>query len=109
MDTIISNGDFKLNEKGKPFLANGMEEVIQRCKIIISVKKGSFIYNRNLGSNFDSVLKNDEAMELAVKEILLAVPQVTVEKVSINKLDSDYILKVKITAYNETGEFEVIL
>lgn len=109
MDTILLNGDFKRNEKGKPYLENGIEEVIQRCKIILTVEKGSFVYNRALGSNIRSVLKSNEAMDLAVKEILLAVPQVNVESVSIDKPSSDYILKVKITAHNEEGEFEVIL
>lgn len=109
MDTIILNGDFKLNEKGKPYLANGIEEVIQRCKILITVQRGSFTYNRDLGSNIRSVSKSNEAMELAVKELLLAVPQVNVESVSIYKEGSNYILKVKISSDNEEGEFEVIL
>lgn len=52
MDTALENGDFKLNSKGYPVMIDSYEEILQRIIIRLICKKGSYVYNRDLGSEF---------------------------------------------------------
>lgn len=112
MDTILSNGDFALNGSGKPYLADGIKEIIQRCFIVLSVKKNSFIYNRELGCDLYTIDRDDKRLkstaELLVKEALLCVPQAEVKSVDAFK-DSDNLIHitVKISCCGQIQTFEV--
>ncbi|MEF2920646.1 MAG: hypothetical protein U0O22_09315 [Acutalibacteraceae bacterium] len=111
MDTAISNGDFSKNSSGKIYLVKGMEETLQRCKILLLTSKDSFCYNRDLGSNLN-LLKTDEpnlqgnAM-LLVQEALLPVPQVTVDSVQASVQNKKINLDIVIDAYGEKGRLEL--
>lgn len=111
MDTALQNGDFKLNNKGKPYLIDSIEETIQRCKILLNIKQGCFVYNKLLGSNLHLLDKSDENLQgnalLLVKEALMPITQVSV--CSVNPiLNQDIItLKIKIKAYNQYADMEV--
>ena len=111
MDTAINNGDFKLNEQGKPYLINAIEETIQRCKILLTVKQGSFCYNQALGSNLHLLDKNSENLQanalLLVKEALISLKQVTVCSVEAVTASDSIILKIKIKAYEQPAYMEV--
>ncbi len=69
MDNKINNGDTELNNKGLPTELYGLEECIQQAFIRITVKKGSFPYNRELGSRLHTLASG------ADKERLLAYGQ----------------------------------
>ncbi len=111
MDTALCNGDFAQNETGKIYTISGMEETVQRCKILLGIKKGSFCYNRNLGSNLDSLSTEDEYLSgnalLLVREALLPLKQVEVTNVIPFTRNGTLILAVTVLAYGETAEFEV--
>lgn len=113
MDTAIKDGDFKTNEQGKPYLINAMEETIQRCKILLTVKQGSFSYNRSFGNNLHLLDKNSENLQgnaiLLVKEALLPIKQVTVCSVTPIIDNEKIILKIKLKAYNQYADMEVIV
>lgn len=112
MDTALKNGDFALNSYGKIHSINGLEETIQRCQFLLKVKKGSFCYNRTLGSNLH-LLKYDENVRgnalLLVKEALAPLPQVSVKNVDVEYENEVIILKITIKAYSETATMEVIV
>ena len=50
MDTAICSGDFLLDGRGRPVVISGMQEILQRALIRLTVQKGSFIYDPELGS-----------------------------------------------------------
>ena len=53
------HGDMEINSLGLPFHIAGFEELVQRIYVLLSAKKGGFIYNRELGSGIDSVSPED--------------------------------------------------
>ncbi len=111
VDTALQNGDFKLNIQGKPYLINAIEETIQRCKILLNIKQGCFVYNQLLGSNLHLLNKNDENLQgnalLLVKEALMPVAQVSVCSVLPIVGEDNITLKIKIKAYNQYADMEV--
>lgn len=115
MDILLENKDFYCGENGKPVLINGMEETIQRCKIALTVQKGSFIYDKTFGSELH-LMKTIEpeqkksTAELLVKEALLCIPQVQVIKAEIvEDNEISCAIHVQIQAYNQLGSFEVMI
>lgn len=111
MDTAIKDGDFDLNEQGKPYLINAMAETIQRCKILLTVKQGSFCYNQSFGNNLHLLDKDSENLQgnaiLLVKEALLPVTQVAVCSVGTVVNEEKIILKIRIKAYKQYAYMEV--
>ncbi len=49
MDVKIKNGDMVLRDTGEPVYIDGIEEIFQQVMLCISVKKGGFLYNKELG------------------------------------------------------------
>ena len=111
MDTALQNGDFKFNMQGKPYLINSIEETIQRCKILLNIKQGCFVYNQLLGCNLHLLDKNDESLQgnalLLVKEALIPVTQVSVCSVQPIVNVDNITLKIRIKAYNQYADMEV--
>lgn len=51
MDTALkSTGDYDLDARGMPYLINGFAEIAQQVRLCLQIKKGSFSYDRELGS-----------------------------------------------------------
>ncbi|MBQ7522849.1 MAG: histidine kinase [Clostridia bacterium] len=111
MDTALINGDFAENETGKIYAVSGMNETVQRCKILLGIQQGSFCYNRKLGGNLHLLSPQDEYLDgnalLLVREALLPVKQVEVVSVIPLVQNENISLSVTIRAYGETAEFEV--
>ncbi|MEE0264090.1 MAG: hypothetical protein UD936_00535 [Acutalibacteraceae bacterium] len=111
MDTALKNGDFKLDYRGKPYLVSSIEETVQRCRILLNIRQGSFVYNRFLGSNIHLLDKTDENLQgnalLLVKEALMPVTQVHVCSVKAIADEADITLKIRIKAYNQYADMEV--
>ena len=106
MDTALKNGDFAKNSSGKIYSINAMEETLQRCKILLTVRQGSFVYNPQLGLRADDERLQGNALVL-VQEALYSVPQVTVESVTAKVENNVIRLLVSISAYNQTEVLEV--
>lgn len=112
MDTAIKNGDFSVNETGKIYTISGMEETLQRCRILLGIRKGEFCYNQNLGSSIYLLKADDENLQgnalLLVKEALMPVTQVKVCSVQVTvEEDSSILLVITISAYNQIAKLEV--
>ncbi len=52
MDILIENGDFKKDVQGMPVKIYGAEEACQRAALQFSTLKGTFVYNRELGTEW---------------------------------------------------------
>lgn len=111
MDTAVITGDLAENEAGKPYLISSMEETVQRCKMRLCIRQGSFCYNRELGGNLHKLDNNDENLSgnalLLVREALLPIKQVTVRSVEAEVQNGRIILNITISAYGEEASMEV--
>ena len=50
MDTRLVQGDFLTDSYGNPIAIYGIDEACQRAELLLSVIKGTFIYDREFGS-----------------------------------------------------------
>ena len=115
MDTAISNGDFMLDSNGIPISIYGIQEILQRALIRLTVRKGSFIYDTNLGSDLYELKKttstNIKSRALSmVKEALKPMSNVLVDDVSTEFINSSENLKLNVVlrVNNNKKEMEVV-
>lgn len=59
MDTLLINGDFKKDTRGMLISVYSEQEILQRALIRLAVKKGSFIYDKDLGSELHKLKRSD--------------------------------------------------
>ncbi len=50
MDTKVQNGNYVLNANGLPDTVEGLEEQLQLAELSLRLRRGTFPYNRKLGS-----------------------------------------------------------
>ena len=114
MDTAISNADFLLDGRGRPVVISGMQEILQRVLIRLTIQKGSFIYDPDLGSRLFTLKSTrgdikQQAINL-VREALSPMTEVTVEDVVIDRVGEENLsMKVILSTNNETGEVAIKL
>lgn len=65
MDVKLNGGDIVLANGGCVEMISGLDEILQKIHIILSVKKQSFIFDRELG-----IFKNGEGISNGTKESL---------------------------------------
>ena len=113
MDTALSNGDFIFDARKNLVELTGYDELLQRVLIRLGVKKGSFVYDKNLGSRLYTLKAssgnlNEKALSL-VREGLLDVPDVLVEGVhaALTNGGENLVLAVSL-AVNNTQKDVVI-
>lgn len=115
LDTALTpDGDFLLGNNGLPVKIFDVKEILQKVLIKLTTRKGSFIYNENLGSDLyrlrDTSLDNDtlkKEAELIVKEILYDVPQAKFKDLSLEILENEekkiqFNISLEINNKNET-------
>ena len=111
MDTSLKAGDLAENESGKPYLISSLEETVQRCRIRLCIRQGSFCYNRELGGNLHKLDRSDENLSgnalLLVREALLPIKQVVVKEVSAEVHNGKIVLDITISAYGAEASMEV--
>ncbi|MBE6833438.1 histidine kinase [Faecalispora sporosphaeroides] len=90
MDTRLDGGDFAVGANGLPGSVGGREELLQRALIRLTVPRGSFSYDPELGGRLHTLVLSGadlsaRAREL-VEEALAAMPGVSVEQVACTPL-----------------------
>ena len=115
MDIALNNeGDFALNASGVPYLLSGMAQLMQRVKIALKIKKGSFTLDNTLGSELYLIDKKTEILdkraEMLVREAIANVPSVEIRNVTTEFTQDDKLkIKLVILFGNEIGSLEVIV
>lgn len=115
MDTQIKDGDFVLDGRGRPVVVTGLKEILQQIMIRLTVKKGSFVYNPNLGSDLYKLYQYSSDLEsqafLMVHEAISDMEDVFLENVTITQDDNDSItnLNVTVSINSNKEELEVSL
>lgn len=113
MDTAVSNGDFLCNSKGTPINLGGYEELLQRVLIRLTVKKGSFVYDKSLGSRLYTLKATDgnikERALALVREALIENPEVAVNDVKIALTNDKESLELTVILVVNNTEKEVVM
>ena len=113
MDTAISNGDFLLDSRNRPIKISGLGELLQRVLIRLSVKKGSFIYDKNLGSRLytlNSQVNNVQSKALSlVCEALNDMTEVVVKSVLAEFIDDGEKLQLDVLLSVNGNEEDVVI
>ncbi|MBQ9461763.1 MAG: hypothetical protein IJU51_07620 [Clostridia bacterium] len=93
------HGDMEINSMGLPYHIAGMEELIQRIYVLLSARKGGFIYNRELGSGISEVSPDDPQavpkIEACARKALESIPEAEVTGAAIN--DGQITVTVSLT------------
>lgn len=107
LDTAISaDGDFVLGSNGLPIKIKDEEEILQKILIRLTTKMGSFIYQKNLGSDLyklrdleadDEILK--EEAKVIVKKVLFDVPQAELDDLFLEHIENEENKKIKFTIF----------
>lgn len=114
MDVLISKGDVYTDARGNYVYINGIEEILQQIKLCAKIKKGSFIYNKELGS-LVCELDFEKENALSDAEMLLneAVADLKGIYVKVTGLKTDDIgkrtMNLQIEMYNQTVNTEVVI
>lgn len=114
LDTAIYDGDFCLNERGKIKSIFGIDEILQKIYIMLKVKKGSFAYDRNLGSELYNIKNinehiNDKAKALVQQTLCDMKEDISVKNVEVTKQEDKENLRLKITVIVMGQEKDVVM
>ena len=89
MDVRLQNGDLSMTEAGALNYVHGVEEAVQRVRIAASVRKGDFIYQRGLGTDYGTLSADDpmirEKLDLLIREATAGIVGADIRVVSFNR------------------------
>lgn len=97
----------KRKSGGLPYHIAGREELLQRMYILLSAKKGGFIYNRELGSRIGGISPSDaQAAAKAEAYARKALESVPYAEVTGANIDNNAV-KVTVSVQGEDAEIEL--
>lgn len=101
MDTLIKDGDLFIDENGELKKITDEPEKLQRALFILSTEKGSFSFDRELGSKLYTLgsyseQELDDAATEIVSNALIGVEGISVKKVKAQKQGNDYHLDISL-------------
>ena len=107
MDIKLTDGDISLKASGDYDFVSALDEALQRASICMKIRKGSFIYNKELGSEINT-LDPDASLALKTADMLLSealmdMPEYSVT-VSSLELSDDGSIKALIEAESKEGK-----
>ncbi len=106
VDIKLRNGDIVLTPAGSFAVLSGGAARLQGAKNALNIRRGSFIYDRELGSRLEEITGSDDyakySARLAAMEALAPREKVRAEILTVG--DS---LTVRLSADGETEETEV--
>lgn len=83
MDVKVHDGDINVTSSGDYVYITGLQEAVQRVRIAVTTVKGSFVYDRDLGTDYSGLRIDDpllpEKLELLWQEACADIGDTTVE------------------------------
>ncbi|MFY9198952.1 MAG: hypothetical protein WBK75_03630 [Acutalibacteraceae bacterium] len=114
MDTLIEQGDFAVSANGLPIQISDTQELLQRAIFCLSIPRGSFLHDKELGSRFFELknskldAKNSIALSMA-QEALKNQPQISVYSAQIEHGENKEINAVKVLLLIDGNTQEVMI
>lgn len=110
MTTKLSYGDYEIDSRGRLIQIDGIEEIAQQAMIRLTIPKGSFVYNPELGSELHTVDLNqcDDSLLYAMVCDALA-PITSLEVVSVKRAISEEHDKLSITIESKINGINTML
>lgn len=114
MDIKIDSGDIALRpNKAYEEKVSGSDEIFQRIKLILSTKKGSFIYDRDFGADYIdadfSTERNFKLLNLILNEAVADIEGAAVELLSAETTDGRLKIGFNMKYFDDTAYDEVII
>ena len=111
MDVLIENGDIATRVAGGYSYIDGLEEAVQRVSIAALTVKGSFIYDRELGTDYGSLRADDalitEKLDMLIKEACCDMADTEVEVLSFDSQEEKARIEVKYRADTTITEVDL--
>lgn len=109
MDVLIEKGDMVLTPVGEYLYVSGIDEFLQKAILSVKIRKGSFIYNKNLGSELRGIDPESPSAvntaELLLKEALIEVGGYRLRVVSLKGIqDNKYQATIQVEGNDEIRE-----
>lgn len=86
MDVLLKDGDIAVGSSGDYTYISGIDEAVQRVLISVLTVKGEFIYDRELGTDYKGLSKDDalltEKLDMLFKEACCDISDTEVEVLS---------------------------
>lgn len=100
MDTKVVNGNYVLGANGLPETVEGKEELLQRARLSLQLRKGKFPYNRELGSGlwqWDRQEEHPEDRALALaNEALLRLPGIRAKAARLTEAGLAFLIETPL-------------
>lgn len=111
MDTLLVNGDIGVSHNGEYQTVQGINEVLQKLMLCAKIRKGSFIYNKTLGTELAGIdLNSSNALKTAgqlLNEAIVDDYGFVAEAEKIEKSEDKIILLFSVSDGKETRKAEV--
>ncbi len=110
MDAKIENKDIYTDATGDYVMIDGIDEIIQRAIISLTVPKGSFVYDKNLGSNYSDFKANDiKQAEMIINESLINIGNIYIKIKNITSSGNKIIMSLTVNYNNISVDKEVVI
>lgn len=113
MDVKIENGAIAVNHCGEPLYIDSVDEIAQRVFVACTVKKGSFVLDKTLGSYAYTIDRNSsllkEKLTMIFKEATIDIPYDELIVEDVIKNDDTLSVKIRVVCLDESACTEVIL
>lgn len=111
MDAKISGGDIALKLNGDFDTVSGLDEAVQRVRMVASTGRGSFPYNRLLGVDYDAFLPAEQnpaaKLDMLIKEGIADVGGVDAEVISYDAENNSVSIKVTYRGRSAVTEVDI--
>lgn len=113
MDAALQSKDHRLLPNGTLARVFGIDEAAQRVMIACCVRKGSFLYDRNLGVDLCGLNREEPGFErtlgMRLSEAAFSVPDTAVSVLYIDDTQTPPKAVVQVSRKGEKKQIEVIL
>lgn len=108
-DILISDGDIAVAENGNYIFAKGIDALLARTVLCAKIKKGSFIYNKDLGTEL-YLADNEKTATMLIRETLTDTEDFDAEVEKIEKAaDGKLLVWLLLRGINETRRAQVTI
>lgn len=114
MDAKIENSDIVLDSIGNYVMIDGFEEIVQQALIAVKVPKGSFVYDKDLGSDcysYDYLSDNKklQVFEMLMNEALSLIGDIYIKVKFVTTVNTRAKLSFTIFTNGESIDKEVMI